>query len=319
MRIRNVCILGGTGFIGRHIANRLAERGIGTRILTRRRERNRELLVLPTVQLVEANAYDEDALTRQFEGMDAVINLIGILNQVGGVTFEQAHVDLPRSVVNACKRADVPRLLHMSALGADAEHGPSAYQRTKGEGEQMVFRESDDELAVTVFRPSVVFGPEDTFFNRFAGLLRLSPGVFPLPTPATRFKPVFVGDVAEAFVRCLGDRDTFNRSYELCGPEVYTLEELVRYTARAAGLDRHIWPLSDGLSRLQARVLGLMPGKPYTYDNYLSATVDSICSQDGLTELDIQATGIEAVVPGYLAHRHARWRYNQFRRMARRF
>ncbi len=319
MRIRQVCILGGTGFIGRHIANRLAVRNIAARILTRRRERNRELLVLPTVQLVEADAYDEDALVRQFEGVDAVINLVGILNETGSSSFRRAHVELPQKIVNACHRAGVDRLLHMSALGADAEHGPSVYQRTKGEGEQLVLREAGDALAVTTFRPSVIFGPEDSFFNRFADLLKLSPGVFPLPTPKTRFKPVYVGDVAEAFVQTLADREAFGRSYELCGPEVYTLEELVRYTAEAAGLKRRVLGLGAGMSKLQARVLGLLPGKPYSYDNYLSATVDSICDHDGLAELGIHATGIEAIVPGYLSHRNQRWRYNQFRRMARRF
>ena len=319
MRIRQVCILGGTGFIGRHIANRLAQRNIAANILTRRRERNRELLVLPTVQLVEANTYDEDALVNQFNGVDAVINLVGILNESGRNSFRRAHVELPQKIVNACRRAGVPRLLHMSALGADPEHGPSVYQRTKGEGEQMVFREAGPDIAVTSFRPSVVFGPGDSFFNRFAGLLKLSPGLFPLPTPRTRFKPVFVGDVAEAFMRALDERATFGRGYELCGPEVYTLEELVRYTAEAAGLKRRVVGLSKGMSRLQARVLGMLPGKPYTYDNYLSATVDNICTSDGLSELGIHATSIEAVVPGYLSHRNERWRYNQFRRMARRF
>ena len=319
MRIRQVCILGGTGFIGRHIATRLAERSIPARILTRRRERNRELLVRPTVQLVEANVYDEEALVNQFNGVDAVINLVGILNESGSSSFRRAHVELPQKVVNACHRAGVPRLLHMSALGADPDHGPSAYQRTKGEGEQLVFREAGKDLAVTSFRPSVIFGPEDSFFNRFAGLLKLSPGVFPLPTPRTRFKPVFVGDVAEAFMRALDQRAAFGRGYELCGPEVYTLEELVRYTAEATGLKRRVVGLGKGLSQLQARILGLVPGKPYSYDNYLSATVDSICSSDGLAELGIHATSIEAVVPGYLSHRHQRWRYNQFRRMARRF
>lgn len=177
---------------------------------------------------------------------------------------------------------------------------------------------SGEHFGVTSFRPSVIFGPGDSLFSRFARLLRLSPGVFPLPTPGARFRPVYVNDVADAFVRSLDERGSFGRTYELCGPQTYTLKALLEYTAEISGHGRLILGLPDSLSRLQARVLGLMPGKPYNYDNYLSSSVPNVCETDGLAELGISATAVEAVVPGYLAAFSARRRYDLFRKAARR-
>lgn len=319
MRMQRVCILGGSGFVGRHLANRLHDRGIHSRVPTRHRERTKQILVVPGLDLVEANIHDAEKLQELFRECDAVINLVGILNESGfdGSGFHRAHVELTDKVLEACRQTGVQRLLHMSALGADADNGPSYYQRTKGEAERRVMAAADD-LNVTVFRPSVIFGPDDNFFNQFRLLLKLSPGVFPLPTPKARFSPVYVGDVVEAFVRALKDRETFGKRYDLCGPQTYTLEELVRYTAEQAGLRRIVWPGSDRLSRLQARVLQRIPGKPYSMDNYLSATVDNVCSVNSLPELGIAPTAIEAVVPGYLSNKTERARYNQFRMTARR-
>ncbi|WP_309544672.1 complex I NDUFA9 subunit family protein [Alkalilimnicola ehrlichii] len=197
MRIRNICILGGTGFVGRHLANRLstAQEKRHTRVLTRHRERNKHLLVIPNLYLYEVDHLDEDSLAYYFKGCEIVINLIGILNESRKGDFERVHAQLPERIARACKRAGVKRLLHMSALGASAE-APSAYQRSKAEGERRVHEAANDVFTVTSFQPSVIFGPEDSFFNRFAGLLRISPGIFPLPTPDARFSPVYVGDVA---------------------------------------------------------------------------------------------------------------------------
>ena len=318
-RAQRVCILGGSGFVGRHLANRLHDHHIHARVPTRRRERAKQILVVPGLELMQADIFDPASLDRLFGEVDAVINLVGILNEKGfdGSGFHRAHVELTDKVLDACRRTGVQRLLHMSALGADADNGPSYYQRTKGEAERRVLAAGDD-LAVTVFRPSVVFGPEDKFFNQFATLLKLSPGVFPLPTPKARFAPVYVGDVADAFIRTLHDHRTHGQAYDLCGPETATLEELVRYTARQAGLRRAVWPSSDGLSRLQARVLQRVPGKPYSMDNYLSATVDNVCECNHLPQLGIHPTAMDAIVPGYLANKTERARYNQFRQTARR-
>jgi uncharacterized protein YbjT (DUF2867 family) len=319
MQLRNVCILGGTGFVGRHIANRLAapQERFHIRVLSRRRERNRHVLVIPNLYLYEADIYDEDTLYRFFSGCDAVINLVGILNESGKNGFQRAHVDLPELVVRTCKRAGVRQLLHMSALGANPE-APSRYQQTKAEGERLVHAAADDSLSVTSFRPSVIFGPEDDFFNRFARLLHI-PGPFPLPTPKARFSPVYVGDVADAFVAALGHPESAGGArYELCGPRTYSLEELVAYTARTAGIQKRIMPLGDGLSRLQARLLGLVPGKPYSYDNYLSSSVDNVCSHNALPDLGIEPTAIEAVVPAYIGHGSLRSQYGRMRQLAHR-
>ncbi|MCP1673189.1 NADH dehydrogenase [Natronocella acetinitrilica] len=322
MRMERVCILGGSGFIGRNLANRLLEHNIAARVATRRRERSRHLLIIPRLELIEADVYNEDALTRLLAGADAVINLVGILNEKGsdGSGFRRAHVELTEIVLRACARAGIRRYVHMGALGADADNGPSHYQRTKGEAERLVLSAQSPELDVTVFRPSVVFGPEDSFFNRFAGLLRIAPGAFPLPTPYARFQPVFVGDVAEAFVRSLTNETTFGKSLDLVGPQRYTLLELVRYVATVAGLRRKIIPCPDWMSRLQARVMGMVPTKPFSMDNYLSATVDNISDHNALPALGIHPTAVEAVVPGYLSGggRGHRGDYDGYRRLARR-
>lgn len=318
MRVETICVLGGTGFVGRHIAGHLANTPVKMRILTRNRERNRQLLPIPNLQLIEAEVYDEEALAEQFAGCQAVINLVGVLNEGGGSEhrFDDAHVKLPRHIIAACRTAGVDRLLHMSALGASPD-ALSRYQQTKADGERLVMEAHGEELAVTVFRPSVIFGPGDNFLSRFAQMLRLSP-VLPLPTPRMRLKPVYVGDVAKAFVQSLEDETTFGRRYQLCGPKIFTLRELVDYVAAVLSVRRLIIGLNDQWSQRQARLLERVPGKPYSYDNYLSSKVDNVCDSDGLAKLGIHPTAMEAVVPGYIGQQGAQQRYNAFRRMARR-
>jgi NADH dehydrogenase len=318
MHSDTVCILGGTGFVGRHIANRLANTDVRIKVLTGHPERNRHLLPIPNLRLIGANVHDESSLRRELADVDTVINLVGVLNdsKKPGAGFEAAHVELPDKLVSACRASGVQRLLHMSALGASPE-APSRYQQTKGRGEQRVMAAHGDELAVTAFRPSVVFGAEDSFLNTFARMLRLAP-VLMLPTPEARFQPVYVGDVADAFIHAMDRRATFGQRYDLCGPDVYTLRELVEYCARVMGLRRRVIGLPDGLSRLQGRVMQHLPGKLYTYDNYLSSTVDNVCSGADLAELGIHPAGLDAVVPYYLGGQRQRQRYNQYRRLARR-
>lgn len=316
---RRICILGGTGFVGRHLVNALGDANVSMRVLTRNRSRQRDLLVIPNLELVQADIHDPAVLRKHFAESEVVINLVGILNSRprDGREFQQVHAELPKSVVDICRQTGVQRLLHMSALGA-ANDAPSKYQQSKAEGEAVVLAANAQHFATTSFRPSVIFGPGDSFFSRFANLLKMAPGFFPLPTPQARFSPVFVGDVAQAFINSLDERDTFGRSIELCGPRTYTLRELVEYTAEVAGHKRRIIGLSDGLSRLQARILGRFPGQPYSYDNYLSATRDNVGSCDGLRELNIIPTAVEAIVPSYLADFGVRRRYNIFRKGARR-
>ncbi len=293
---QEICVLGGTGFVGRHLVNRLAEQGLQVKVLTRRRERHRALLVLPTVKLIEADVHNSAQLQHHFQGCDAVINLVGILNEEGhdGSGFKRVHVELAHKIIKACQDQRVQRLLHMSALSAHATQGASFYLRTKGEAEDYMHANAGESLNVTSFRPSVIFGPDDRFINRFAGLLKLAP-ILPMACPNARFAPVYVGDVADAFAAALNDPSTYGRRYDLCGPREYTLKALVQYTAKLMGVKRLVIGLPDRLSRLQASILEYVPGKPLSLDNYRSLTQDSVC-RDG----ERCPTTLESIVTEYL-------------------
>jgi uncharacterized protein YbjT (DUF2867 family) len=271
-----VAVVGGTGFVGQRLCLALHAAGCAVRVLTRRRETHRDLLVLPDFQLIEADVHQPVALKQVLAGVDAVVNLVGILNESRRIRFEAVHVELPGKIVQACRQHGVRRLLHMSALGASAE-GPSEYLRSKGRGEQRVLEAHGPELAVTVFRPSVIFGPGDHFINMFAGLLRLAPGVFPLACAAARLQPVHVDDVTRAMVAALTRHDTHGQRYNLCGPRAYSLQQILELIARHQGRRVRILPLPRGLSWLQAQLLQWAPGKPFTPDNYLSLQVASVC------------------------------------------
>jgi NADH dehydrogenase len=313
-----ILLLGGTGFIGQSLAVRLAEAGHRVRVITRRRERHRELLVLPTVELIEGDAHNAVFLRSQLEGMDAAVNLVGILNEQGrsGKGFERVHAELPQKLADACRSAGVRRLLHMSALNASVT-GPSHYLRTKGLGEEAVHHAHGADLAVTSFRPSVVFGPRDSFTNRFAGLLRFAPGVFPLACPEARMQPVYVEDVVTAFVRALDERRTFGQRYELCGPRVYPLSEIVTYLASLIGRRVRVIGLNDTLSHLQAAVLEFAPGKPFSLDNYRSLQVDSVCAQGFPEVFGVQPRSLEEIAPRYLKPRDRSGFYSALRSRSR--
>ena len=300
MEINKVCVLGGSGFVGRHLVSKLHELGYSVSVPYRNINHAKHLSVLPTVTLVEADIHDPAALKSLFQGMDAVINLVGILHEGKRGAFQRAHVDLPRKVVETCRATGVKRLLHMSAIGVGVADGLSRYQRSKGEGEAIVREAHGEHLAVTVFRPSVIFGPEDSFLNLFARLLCWTP-IFPLGSPNARMQPVYVGDVAQAFAASVNNPATFGQSYELCGPKVYTLQELVEYVAKVKGLKRSVIPLSGGMSSLQSILLGLMPVKMLTHDNYLTLKTDAVCGCPFPEVFGIQPAAMEAVAPQYLA------------------
>lgn len=311
MEIRNVCVLGGSGFVGRHIVHMLSEGGYGIRVLTRRFDSAKHLLVLPGVTLTAANVHDEGELRRQFAGMDAVINLVGILHEDKPGDFHKAHVELPRKVVAACRAAGVRRLLHMSALGGDPA-GLSQYQRTKGQGERLVLEAHGEDLKVTVFRPSVIFGPQDTFLNMFARLLRWIP-VFPLGSPDTRVQTIYVEDVARAYAESLTNPATFGQRYELCGPRAYTLRELVQFVARTCGYHCLIVPLNDRLSYLQAWLFEKLPMQLLTRDNYRTLKTDNVCTGEFPAVFGFKPTALEAVATEYLAGDGPRAQYRGFR------
>jgi NADH dehydrogenase len=318
MQLGTIGILGGTGFVGGALANRLTRDGYRLRVLTRNRELHRDnLILLPTLELVQASVHDPEQLRRNLAGCDAAVNLAGILNERGrnGAGFRAVHVTLAQNLLSACRANGIRRVLQMSALNADPA-GPSHYLRTKGEAEDILHGAAD--LVVTSYRPSVIFGPGDSFFNRFAALLRLSPLALPLACADARFAPVYIGDVVEAMARTLRDPESYGRKLQLCGPTTYTLAELVRYAAQCAGLARAILPLPDWLSRVQAALfdfwpLGAFIDKPFSTDNYLSARVDSVCACNDLESLGIRPTALEAVVPAYLGKRTARARYDEYR------
>ena len=313
MKPLNVVVIGGTGFVGSHMVPRLQADGHRISVLTRNRELNRELGVLPRVMVENCDVHDPAALTRKLEGADAVINLVGILNESGsdGSGFEKAHVELTETVIAACKATGVTRLLQMSALRAG--EGASHYLRTRADAESRV---RDSRLAWTIFRPSVIFGRGDGLFNRFASLLRLAP-VLPLARAEAKFTPVFVGDVAEAFARALAHPHSIGRIYELFGPRVITLRDIVQWTAQLTGRRRWIIGLPDALGYLQARVGEWLPGKPISRDNFRSLLIDSVGETDGLGELGIVSTPMELIVPAMLGVDRRQRRLNRFREVHR--
>lgn len=316
MTCNNICVLGGGGFVGSHLVSLLAARGHRVTVATRRRARIKHLLVLPGVEVVEADIHDPATLQSLFTGMDAVVNLVGILHETRPGGFQHAHVELPRKVVEACAARGVRRLLHMSALGADPA-AKSRYQQSKRAGETLILAARD--VATTVIRPSVIFGPGDSFLTLFAGLLQLAP-IVPLAGAAARFQPVFVGDVARAFATALELPETFGQRYDLCGPTVYTLAELVKLTANTLGLRRRIQPLGATASYWFARLMELKPGtKIMTRDNYYAMLTDNVClggqsgeQPGGCAQPFGDPTALESVI-GYLNEADPRRDYMGFR------
>lgn len=305
---QRVLVLGGSGFVGRHVLPHLAAAGHFAVVLTRRRASARHLLLLPTVQVVEGDPYDPATLARLARGTTAAINLVGVLHERGRDTFERAHVELPRLLAHACRGAGVNRVLHMSALGAAAD-APSRYLRSKAEGEAAI---AASGLAATIFRPSVIFGREDTFLNLFAKLARWFP-VLPLAGANARFQPVYAGDVGACFVRALTDNETIGERYGLCGPKVYTLAELVRYVADVSGHPRPVVALSPGLSSLQARVMEWLPGPLLTRDNLASMQVDCVCDAAFPDRFGVVPAALEVIAPAYLAPSAQHSRFDLFR------
>jgi NADH dehydrogenase len=308
MEIRKVCVIGGTGFVGRYVVHLLSAHGFDVWVPTRRRERAKQLILLPTVDVIDADVHDPATLERVTRDADAVINLVGVLHDGRGRrSFAAAHVALARKIVAACCNNGVKRLLQMSALNADT-NGPSAYLRSKGEAEAIV-RESG--ITWTIFRPSVIFGRDDHFLNLFARMLKFMPVVV-LACPHARFQPVFVEDVAHAFVHSLGEPHSYGQPYDLCGPKIYTLRELVALVITLSGHPRTIIGLNDALSYLQALALEWLPGKLLTRDNYRSMQVDSVCSC--AFPFGITPTAVEAVAPLYLGKSiEPRTRYGGYR------
>jgi len=300
MKLLSICILGGSGFLGTRLVARLIRDGHRVTVLSRDRERHKHLLVLPGLTLENCDVYDEAQLSERLRGKDVVINLVGILNErgFGGAGFRRAHTELTRVVLQAARSANVPRLLQVSALKA-ATDAPSYYLRSKGEAEKLI-RATTHSMHWTIFQPSVMFGPGDSFLSRFANLLASVPFVFPLARPNARFQPVLVDDVIEALIRCLRGPASDKQTYELGGPQIYTLREIVGLVAKLTGHRRWIIGLPNFAARLQGLVMNFVPGRPFSSDNDRSLTVDSVCSEDGFARLGIKPQSMVASARQYL-------------------
>jgi uncharacterized protein YbjT (DUF2867 family) len=323
VKFNSVLVVGGSGFIGRHLVASLAAAGLRVTVPARRRERAKHLILLPTVDVVQADVMAPGVLQRLCAGKQAVYNLVGILHSRRGrrderganeygPDFARVHVELPQAIVAACRLAGVRRLLHVSALGASRD-APSEYLRSKAIGEQAVLAAED--LDAAVFRPSVVFGPEDRFLNTFAAMSRFLP-VMAVPCPDAQFQPVYVGDVARALHYALEDPEARGKSYELCGPRVYTTKQLVEFVCAVTRRPRLVMGLSPRMSYFQAWVLEHLPGKLMSRDNYRSMQLPNTCGAPFPFHLQPQA--LEALAPGYLAASGPRERYPQLRWRARR-
>lgn len=309
-----ILVLGGSGFVGSHLARRLSRDGHQLTVVSRHAPAARHLRIVPGLRVVQADPYDRDMLARTATDHDAAINLVGILNERGrdGAGFRRAHVELVETLIAVCRETGISRLLHMSALNAGT--GKSHYLVTRGEGEERV---RDSGLDWTIFRPSTIFGPDDSFLNRFATLLKLSL-VLPLARPGAKFAPAYVSDVAEAFARVINNDDTAGQVYELCGAETWELKALVQWVAAQLGIHRWVIGLPDWAGRLQGAVFDFVPGKPFSSDNFQSLRSDSVCSDDGFGRLGIDPWPMSRLAPRWLRPEGRQERFREYRRRARR-
>ena len=286
-----IWIAGGHGFVGHEIAYLLNQKELKVCLLSRQHQVHTDFTIVQT-------DYSSDDLAVHFKPMDTVINLIGILNEKGfnGKGFDMAHVETTRAILDACNKSGINRYLHMSALHASTR-GPSNYLISKAKAEDLV---TASGLDFTIFRPSVIFGVHDSFTNRFAQLIKFSPFVFPLACPDSRFQPICIEDVAHCFVQSLTMPETVNQAYDLCGPDVFTLKEIVELIAKTMNRKLRVIGLNDGLSKIQAGILQFIPGKPFSMDNYKSLKIDSVCTSRQSLPFTLSNTGLGSAIKNYL-------------------
>ena len=306
MKDKLVTVIGGGGFLGRYVVQGLLRTGARVRIAQRDPRRAyflKPLGALGQTQFVAVDVGRPDTVLRAVRGVDAVVNLVGVLTG----DFQRAHVDGPRAVAQAATQAGVEALVHVSAIGADAGSA-SAYGRSKGQGEAAV---RDAFPGATILRPSIVFGPEDQFVNRFARMVELAP-VVPVLRAAAKFQPVFVGDVAEAVARAVAEPARFVGTFELGGPDVITMGALVRWINATTGRDRPIVEVPDAIGGLIARA-GFLPGAPITMDQWAMLRSDNVVAEgaQGLAAFDVQPTPLAAVAPDYLVRYRRQGRFGR--------
>lgn len=318
--MKKILIFGGTGFVGTQVCEKLNQLSYRVTVATRRADHARHLQLLPLVDVIEIDLHDSAALAALVAGHEAVVNLIAILHG-SEEAFQKVHVQWPLTLVRACKAGGVRRIVHISALGASTDSA-SKYQRSKARGEAALLGSG---LDVTVLRPSVIFGAGDSFLNTFANLQQVFP-VIPLAGSDARFQPVWVGDVASAVVQCVEDNTTAGQVYELCGPQVFTLKQLVQQAGRYAGINRGkgrpVIGLPNVLARIQAFFMELVPGTPMlSRDNLDAMKTDNVASGKlpGLEALGITPAALKAIAPTYLGARGLRSGLMAMRKTAGRF
>ena len=292
----NITILGGTGFVGLSLINFLAKTKNKVTVITRNREKNKKILIYPNVSLIEADVHSLEELTNRTKNTDVLINLIGILNEKGhnGRGFRKAHSDLARIILTVCKVNDIKRILHMGALKADPK-GPSHYLRTKGEAESYLMTYGKRFANITIFKPSVIFGKNDSFILRFSNLLNFVPYLFPLACHNSKFAPIYIDELSDFIIKSIDDSKSFNRIYNLCGPKIYTLQEILELIIKVKNRNIKVIPLSMGMSKMQASIMEFVPGKPFSLDNYNSCQIDSFCNSDHEFYSDL-----ETIIPTYI-------------------
>jgi uncharacterized protein YbjT (DUF2867 family) len=313
MKIKNITVLGGAGFVGTYLVAKLNEAGYKIKVLSRRREHAKHLILLPNVQVQECDVMDNQALKQALKSSDAVINLIGILHEDSHHSFESVHHQLPRRIAQLCEELDIGRLLHMSALQAN-KNAPSQYLKSKATGEAAI-NEFSKKLDITIFKPSVIFGRGDSFLNLFASLVKFLP-VIALAKPNAKFQPIWVEDIAACFVNALENTVTYGQTYELGGPNIYSLRDLVQKVMAILGKHRPIVGLNDTLSMAQAFAMELLPIKLMSRDNVRSMALDNVCSSAIAPELGVKPTSLDVVAPEYLLNSSPREVYDKFRAAA---
>ncbi|MEC8996488.1 MAG: complex I NDUFA9 subunit family protein [Pseudomonadota bacterium] len=306
--LNNITMLGGTGFIGSRLVFELSKFSNNITILTRSREKNKKLLVIPNIKIVEADINDDIALREYTKDSDLVINTVGILNELDSInSFENLHVNLVKKISNVIKYHKIKRMIHIGSLNS-MNSNTSNYMKSKAEAEKYLLEITSNFCNVTIVKPSVVFGENDTFFNRFAKILKYSP-IFPLACPYSKFAPIYVGDLTKIIIESINAKKTYNQAIDITGPKIYTFHELIKLTLEFMKIKRFVIPLPDFLSRIQAYIFERLPGKIFTIDNYHSLQVDSV-SDTGIKG----TTFIEQVVPTYLNSSLSETEINEWRK-----
>ena len=293
-KISKCVIFGGTGFVGSNFAQKLSPLATEIVVVTRNIERNKSLKMIPNLKLVPASISDSKSIRDILKNAEIVVNTVGILNEFDQInTFENIHFKFLQRLSQEIKVNKIKRFLHISSLNAKADQ-ISDYLHTKGKAEDFILNEMSSFCNTTIFRPSIVFGEEDSFFNKFAKLLKFIP-IFPLACPSAKFQPIYVGDLTDYMINCISDIETYNEKVDMVGPRTYTFSELIKLTTKTMGVKRIIIPLNDPLSKIQAYVFQNLPGKLFTIDNYHSLQIDSV-SENGY----VGKTTVEQKLSNYL-------------------